>query len=128
MRETEGVIIGLGTHPSSCLAHRSIQILPNQLLGLVGRHSTGSPIEGMCLSHDRQYLITSTQESCMFWPTADIPLLPGNSDKEEEEEEKRSQKRKRRKKQKHKHLAAEELARAKRLQQKDFFADLCNNT
>ena len=84
-------------------------------------------MEGMCFSHDRDYVVTSSQDSCHFWPVSLIPTLPGAEGvgTEEEEEGVNKNKRKRKRKQKHRDLAREELAKAKRLQQKEFFADLC---
>lgn len=102
---------------------RSVQILPNQLLGSVGQHSSGSPVENMCLSHDRKYVITSSQESCYFWDSNLIPTLPPVL---EESEEGKTKRRKRKRKQKHRDLETEQLARTKKIQQVNFFADLCN--
>lgn len=99
---------------------RSVQILPNSFLGSVGKHPSDFPVESMCLSHDRQYMISSCQDSCYFWPTHLIPVLPL------EEDEEGYKKKKRKRKQKHRDLAAEETARAKKLQHMDFFDDLCN--
>lgn len=66
---------------------RSIHILPNQFLGLVGQHLGGFPVEHMCQSHDENYLITSSQDSCHFWPLSQIPTLPTQADGREEEED-----------------------------------------
>ncbi len=104
---------------------RSIQILPNQLLGLVGQHVGGFPVEHMCMSHDQQYLITSSQDSCHFWPFSQIPTLPDHDGgegeaTEDEEETVLSRRKKRRRKQKH--IAAEKLAKHKK--SNDFFSDL----
>lgn len=75
----------------------------------------------MCLSHDRQYMISSCQDSCCFWPTSLIPsLLPPEEDGEEQK------KKRKKRRQKHRDLAAEENTRTKKLQHMDFFADLCN--
>lgn len=103
---------------------RSIQILPNQLLGLVGQHAGGFPVEHMCLSHDNQYLISSSQDSCHFWPMDQVPTLPNpdsGAEEDDEDEELVTRKRKKRKR-KQKHLAAEKLAKHKK--SSDFFSDL----
>ena len=114
----------MGVTVTSCpVIHRSVQILPNQLLGCVGEHSSGFPVETTCLSHDKDYLISSCQEACHFWPTVDIPSLPPE---EGEGEGPNSKRKKRRRKQKHRDLAQEELARTKKQHCADFYADLCN--
>ena len=77
------------------------------------------------MSHDRKYVVTSSSYSCNFWPTSLIPTLaPG----EDEGEGLAPPKKKRRKRQKHRDLTSEELARTKKLQQMDFFSDLCTDT
>ena len=100
---------------------RSIHVLPNQFLGLVGQHLGGFPVEHMCLSHDGNYLITSSQDSCHFWLVSQIPTLPGQESGGEEEEEEVVRRRKKRKR-KQKHVAAEKLAKQKK--SSDFFSDL----
>lgn len=109
--------------PLPTSSYRSIQILPNKVLGSVGKHSSGFPVENMCLSHDRKYVVSSCQDSCHFWPTSLIPTLMPSAE-EEGEEGVTVKRRKRKRKQKHRDLAAEEQARTKKLQQKDFFSDL----
>lgn len=89
------------------------------MLGSVGQHPGEFPVEDMCMSHDRRYVVTSSQDSCCFWPTTDIPTLPPDSGGGGG---RKRQGRKR--KMKHRDLAAEESAKTKRLQQTDFFADL----
>lgn len=59
--------------------YRSVQILPNRILGEVGQHMESLSIDNMCLTHDRQFLVTSSQNSCNFWPTEDIPTLTEES-------------------------------------------------
>lgn len=56
---------------------RSIQILPNNILGVVGHHPPGLPIDNMCLTHDGSYLVTGSQDICKFWCVESIPTLPG---------------------------------------------------
>lgn len=102
---------------------RSVQILPNQLLGSVGQHPGGFPVDNMCLSHDGTYVVTSSQDSCHFWSASHIPTLPPT----ESEEGGVTKKRKRKRKQKHRDITTQELVRTKKSQQVDFFADLCNN-
>ena len=87
------------------------------MLGIVGQHVGGFPVEHMCLSHDKEYLVTSSQDSCHFWATSQIPILAQDDD-----EEAAAKTRKKRKK-KQKHVAAQKLAKSKS-QTEDFFADL----
>ena len=92
----------------------------------MGKHSSGFPVESLCLSHDREYVVSGCQDSCHFWSTSDIPTLPQGEEEEEEEREGHRRRRKRKRKQKHRDLAAEDQARTKRLQNAEFYADLCN--
>jgi len=56
--------------------HRSIQIHPNQVLGKIGKQSSSAlSIDTMCITHDRAYLVTSSQDCCKFWSMSDIPTL-----------------------------------------------------
>ncbi|CAI8052765.1 WD repeat-containing protein 55 [Geodia barretti] len=74
---------------------RAVQILPNKVLTEVGRHTDGYPIDCMRLTHDRQFMVTSSQDHCKFWPLSDIPkfapdtigTVVGERDDEEEEVE-----------------------------------------
>ena len=75
----------------------------------------------MCLSHDRKYVVTSSHDSCHFWPSNLIPTLPMAP----EEEGGRRHRKKCKRKLKHNDLATDKLSKMKKLQQKDFFADLC---
>ena len=55
--------------------YRSVQVLPNQILGTVGHHTKGLSVDTMCLTHDREFLVTSNEDSCKFWAAEDIPKL-----------------------------------------------------
>jgi len=89
----------------------------------VGQHEGGFPVEHMCLSHDCQYLISSSQDSCHFWPLNEIPTLPEPEFSGEEDDEDEVVVKKKKRKRKHKHLAAEKLAKHKK-KRSDFFSDL----
>ena len=83
----------------------------------------------MCLSHDRKYLITSSQDSCYFWPTDSIPTLPANEEEEEEEAEglglyNNKHKKKRKRKSKNRDLETEEIKKSKKDELSDFFSDI----
>ena len=56
---------------------RSIQVLPSQVLGVVGHHPPGLPIDNICLTHDSSFLVTGSQDVCKFWSVESIPTLPG---------------------------------------------------
>ncbi len=77
----------------------------------------------MCLSHDREYLITSSQDSCYFWPVDSIPTLPANEEEEEEGGYSR-RKKKRKRKNKNRDLEKEEIKKSKKSELKDFFSDI----
>ena len=79
-----------------------MQILPNEVLTEIGRHTDSYPIDCMKLTHDCQFLVTCSQDSCKFWAVPDIPTFaPGRigacveEDKEVEEEKRKRKKRKR---------------------------------
>ena len=76
---------------------RSVQILPNRVMGVIGHHSEEHPIENLCLSHDDSTLISGSYDCIKFWSVEDIPHVWV----EEEEEEKP---RKHKKKRKRRHL------------------------
>ncbi len=80
---------------------RSVQILPTQVLGVVGRHHAALSIDNLCLSHDQAFLVSSNQEGIQFWSMEDVPLLKrvdkGQEAAWEEEEGRRRGKRRRRK-------------------------------
>ncbi len=59
---------------------RSVQILPNEVLGTVGQQSpTALSIDAMCLTYDDQFLVTSSHDCLKFWPVAAIPTLPSHT-------------------------------------------------
>ena len=118
------------THTHSSMythTHRAVQILPNQVLQEVGRHTDSYPIDCMRLSHDSQFLVTCSQDCCKFWAVPDIPRFAPNrigtiideQDKEEEEEEKQWKRRKKRKRKFKQELSKEPTTSAS-----DFFCDL----
>lgn len=97
---------------------RSIQILPNQILGTVGCHTAGFPIDFMCLTHDRAFLVSGSQDSCKFWPVEGIPKLKGSDSRDQEESWLKRRKRKRKQK------TEKEREEEEGAGQNDFFADL----
>ena len=80
-----------------------MQILPNKVLTEVGRHTDGYPIDCMRLTHDRQFMVTCSQDHCKFWAVSDIPRFAPDtigtvfSDPEREEEEEEGGRHKRKK-------------------------------
>ena len=114
---------------SFSLTFRAVQILPNKVLTEVGRHTDGYPIDCMRLTHDRQFMVTSSQDYCKFWPLSDIPrfapdtigTVVGERDNEEEDEG-GSKRRKRRRGKKRKRELAESVSDSKPAN--DFFNDL----
>ena len=113
-----------------------MQILPNQVLQVVGRHTDSYSIDCMRLSHDNQYLITASQDYCKFWAAQDIPKFSGDRAgvvcvEEEEgegegggqgEEEDRQWKRRRRRKRKQRQGDPEDGSH--QTASNDFFSDL----
>lgn len=87
--------------PNCLIPPRAVQILPNKMLQVIGKHTENYPIDCMRLTHDGQYLVSSSQDCCKFWAVQNIPKFALNragvvcSDKEdggrgeEEEEEQR---------------------------------------
>ena len=57
---------------------RAVQILPNEVLQVIGRHTENYPIDCMRLTHDGHYLVTSSQDCCEFWAVQDIPKFALN--------------------------------------------------
>ena len=106
--------------------HRAVHVLPNQELGTFGEHTAGFPINGMCLTHDHAWVVTSSYNCCHFWPQGDIPKLPlgkGEGGGGEGGDGGRSGRRKRKRKQKQRDLEDVEKVKQSR---DDFFSDLCN--
>ena len=111
---------------------RAVQILPNKVLTEVGRHTDGYPIDCMRLTHDRQFMVTSSQDHCKFWPLSDIPkfapdtigtVVSERDDEEEEgEEEGGGKRRKKRRGRKRKRELLESVSDSKPAN--DFFNDL----
>lgn len=57
-----------------------MQILPNEVLGTVGQQSSaGLPIDSMCVTHDNQFLVTTSHDCLKFWPMEALPTLPSHS-------------------------------------------------
>lgn len=91
---------------SGCMdgAIRAVQILPNQVLTEVGRHTDSYPIDCMKLTHDHQFMVTCSQDYCKFWSVPDIPTFAPDrigtvtDEQVKEVEEKRKQKRRRKRK------------------------------
>lgn len=95
---------------------RAIQIQPNQVMGVIGEHEEGFPVDNLCLNHDHTFLISSSQSSCKFWCVDEIPKMADQ--KEEDMEDEEEEKRKKRKKRKRPYMEAEQT------EKDDFFADL----
>ena len=109
---------------------RSIQILPSEVLGVVGHHPAGLPIDNMCMTHDGSFLLTGSQDVCKFWSVDAIPTLPGakqsteavGGDEQLDDDYGGWSKRKNRKrKMKHRQLPAAKDCRTT----DNFFSDLC---
>ena len=99
---------------------RAIQILPNKAIGTVGFHSEDYSVDGLCLTHEGQYLLSSSYDSVKFWSTDEIPTVWIKDEVEHEtKERKRGRKRKKGKRRK-------ELSQTKKHKTCDsnFFADL----
>ena len=74
----------------------------------------------MCLTHDKTFLVTCSQDSCKFWAVEDIPKLsPGGEEKDSCDG---PQRKRRKRKQRQRDADKEGGSAAVR---DDFFADLC---
>lgn len=121
----------IGCVCDNVVTFRSIQILPNDTLGVVGHHPPGLPIDNICLTHDGAYLVTGSQDVCKFWCVDSIPTLPspwpsgasqssrGAAAREEGEADGWSKRKKRKRKMKHRQLPDPKDSSS------DFFSDLC---
>ncbi len=48
-------------------------------MGIIGKQSpTALSIDAMCLTHDREFLLTSSQDCLKFWSVGAIPTLPSD--------------------------------------------------
>ena len=105
-----------------------MQILPNQTILEVGQHSDDLPVDHLCLTHDHEYLASSSQDCVKFWSVDEVvqariksdPLLsairskPAGDSSDSEDEERRK-----RRKRKKKHLVTKRPKTSV-----DFFSDL----
>ncbi len=106
---------------------RSVQVLPTQVLGTVGRHSTGLPIDHLCLSHNQAYLVSSNQEGVRFWAMESVPMVKGGRGADGGEEEggrRKGRKRKRKRKQRDEEEEEGEGWTEAGTSEDNFFADL----
>ena len=86
----------------------------------MGFHSEDYSVDGLCLTHEGQYLLSSSYDSVKFWSTDEIPTVWIKDEVEDEtKERKRGRKRKKGKRRK-------ELSQTKKHKKDDsnFFADL----
>ena len=105
------------------------------MLAEVGRHTDGYPIDCMRLTHDRNFLVSCSQDHCKFWAVSDIPRFApdrigavlsqqdneeGGEEEEGEEGEKREKRRRRRKRKKRKLVQSSSCSKPAN----DFFSDL----
>jgi len=102
-----------------------VQILPNQTILEVGQHSDELSVDHLSLTHDHEYLVSSSQDCVKFWAVDEViearvksdPLLrkQAEDDSSDSEDEERRKRRKRKKK----HLVTKKPKTSV-----DFFADL----
>ena len=111
------------THTHTHTLCRSVHVLPHQILANVGHHSESLPIDSMCLTHDKTFLVTCSQDSCKFWTVEDIPKLSAVDTKTGEGEDSWPQRKRRKRKQRQRD--ADEKGDSATMKD-DFFADLCN--
>ena len=92
-------------------------------MGVIGEHDEGFPIDNLSLTHDHTLLVSSSQSSCKFWSTEEIPKMATQKEKEEEdgEEDEERVRRRRKRKRKRPHMWSREEEQTKK---DDFFVDL----
>ena len=69
------------------LSDRIVQIHPNKLLGVLGSHDAGEPIERMSVTHDGRYVVSaSLDETMRLWNVEEFLSTVRSSDDESEDD------------------------------------------